>query len=72
MNRLPLATRVKILQLIVEGASMRSIGRVLDVSPNTVDKLLREVGEACLAVHDQEVRNVRAKRVPCDELWSFC
>src|ERR1039458_9675108 len=72
MNRLPIAARIKILQMLVEGSSMRSIGRVLDVSPNPVDKLLRQAGEACVAIHDQEIRNVRAQRVQCDEIWAFC
>jgi IS1 family transposase len=58
--------------MLVEGASMRSIGRVMDVSPNTVDKLLREAGAACQAIHDKEIRNIRATRVQCDEIWSFC
>lgn len=51
---------------------MRSISRVADVSINTVSKLLAEAGEACLAIHDETVRNVPAKRVQCDEIWSFC
>ncbi len=51
---------------------MRSIARVLDVSPNTVDKLLREAGQACIAIHDAQIRNVQAQRVQCDEIWSFC
>lgn len=72
MNCLSTDQRVKILQLIVEGTSMRSIGRVLDVSPNTVDKLLREAGQACIAIHDAHVRKVHAQRVQCDEIWSFC
>jgi len=44
---------------------------VADVSINTVDKLLREAGEACVLFHDETVRNVTAKRVQCDEIWSF-
>ena len=51
---------------------MNSIARVADVSPNTVAKLLEEAGRACEAFHDREVRNVKAKRVQCDEIWSFC
>lgn len=51
---------------------MRSISRVADVSINTVSKLLVEAGEACLALHDQTVRNVKASRIQCDEIWSFC
>ena len=72
MNRLSLQKRITILQMLVEGVSMRSISRVAQVSPNTVDKILREAGAVCLAIHDQEVRNVHAKRVQCDEIWSFC
>jgi IS1 family transposase len=72
MNKLPLAKRVQILAMLCEGSSMRSISRVADVSINTVSKLLIEAGEACLALHDETVRNVKASRVQCDEIWSFC
>ena len=51
---------------------MRSISRVADVSINTVSKLLVEAGEACLAIHDETVRDVKASRIQCDEIWSFC
>jgi IS1 family transposase len=71
-NKLPLAKRVQILSMLVEGSSMRSISRVADVSINTVSKLLADAGEACIAHHDEAVRNVKAKRVQCDETWSFC
>jgi IS1 family transposase len=71
MNKLPLATRVQILSLLVEGASMRSISRVTGVSINTVTKLMIEAGEACAAYHDETVRNVRSARVQADEIWSF-
>lgn len=72
MNKLPLAKRVQILAMLCEGSSMRSISRVADVSINTVTKMLEDAGEACLALHDSQVRNVRASRIQCDEIWSFC
>ncbi len=50
---------------------MRSISRVAGVSINTVTKLLIDAGHACAAFHDQTVRNVAAKAVQCDEIWSF-
>lgn len=50
---------------------MRSISRVADVSINTVSKLLVDAGKFCADLHDQEVRNVKASRVQCDEIWSF-
>ena len=72
MNKLPLTKRTQILAMLCEGSSVRSISRVADVSINTVTKLLEQAGEACLALHDETVRNVKASRVQCDEIWSFC
>jgi IS1 family transposase len=43
-----------------------------DCSINTVTKLLEDAGRFCRAFHDEMVRNVNAKRVPADEIWSFC
>jgi len=71
MNKLPTETRVQILSMLCEGASMRSVSRLADVSINTVTKLLIQAGEACEAFHDERVRNVKARRVQCDEIWSF-
>ena len=71
MNKLLPAKRTQILSMLCEGSSMRSTSRVADVSLNTVDKLLRDAGKACAAFHDQAVRNVKAKRVQVDEVWSF-
>jgi IS1 family transposase len=72
MNKLPLAKRVLILNMLVEGSSMRSISRIADVSINTVTKLLVDVGEAAAKYHHENVRGVRASRIQCDEIWSFC
>jgi IS1 family transposase len=72
MNKLPLDKRTQILAMLCEGSSMRSISRVADVSINTVSKLLVDAGEACAAYHDRYVRNVKAERIQCDEIWSFC
>jgi len=71
MNKLPLSKRVQILSMLCEGSSMRSISRVVDVSINTVTKLLADAGEACEAFHDETVRGVKSKRIQCDEIWSF-
>lgn len=71
MNKLPLKTRVQILTMLCEGSSMRSISRVCDVSINTVSKLLVDAGKFCADLHDREVRNVKAQKIQCDEIWSF-
>lgn len=72
MNKLDIKTRITILNMLVEGSSMRSISRITGVSINTVTKLLEDAGRACAAYHDVTVRNVKAAHVQCDEIWSFC
>ena len=71
MNKLPHTTRAQILAMLCEGASMRSVSRPADVSINTVSKLLVDAGKACATFHDDTVRDVKSKRVQCDEIWSF-
>ncbi|HEX4768038.1 MAG TPA: IS1 family transposase [Lichenihabitans sp.] len=71
MNKLPLAKRAQILTLLCEGSSMRSVERITGASINTVSKLLVDAGKACAAFHDDKVRGVKAKRIQCDEIWSF-
>jgi IS1 family transposase len=57
--------------MLVEGSSLRWISRVCDVSINTVTKLLVDAGRVCAVFHDEKVRNVKARRVQVDEIWSF-
>jgi IS1 family transposase len=72
MNKLDIATRAKIIHMLVEGSSLRSISRIADVSINTVTKLLIDAGAVAAAYHDQSVRGLKSQRVQCDEIWSFC
>lgn len=71
MNKLPIEKRRLILNMLVEGSSMRSISRIADVSINTVSKLLVDAGTACIAIHNEMVQGVTASRIQCDEIWSF-
>ena len=60
MNTLSDTKRIQILNMLVEGSSMRSISRIANVSINTVTKLLVEAGHACEAFHDEKVQNVHS------------
>ena len=71
MNRLSLQERTKILGYLTEGMSMRAASRLADVSINTVTKLLVDVGTACEAYQIENIKSIAAKRVQCDEIWSF-
>jgi IS1 family transposase len=72
MRKLAHSDRARILHLLCEGMSIRAITRTTGASKNTVAKLLVDAGKACAAYHDQFVRKVKASRVQCDEIWSFC
>jgi len=71
MNKLPLQKRTQIINLLVEGMSLRATSRIADVSINTVTKLLVDVGRACQEFHDATVHNLTSTHVQCDEIWSF-
>jgi len=71
MNKLPIDKQIQIINLLVEGNSLRATSRIADVSINTVTKLLVSVGKACQDFHNEKVVNVSTKRIQCDEIWSF-
>lgn len=71
MNRLDNGKRAQIIHCLVEGNSIRATVRLTGAAKNTVTKLLVEIGEKCQTFHDKHVRHVSARRVQCDEIWSF-
>lgn len=71
MNKLNTEARAAVVTALVEGASIRSTSRMTGRSQQTISKLLLDLGAACVRYHDAAVRNVRASRVECDEVWSY-
>jgi len=71
MNKLPLQKRTHIINLLVEGNSMRATSRIAGVSINTVTKTLVDVGFACMTFNNEMVKDLQCKRVQADEIWSF-
>src|SRR5580693_723681 len=71
MNTLANGDRVRVIAALVEGNSIRSTSRMTGIARNTVTKLLVDLGRACMAYHDQHVRNVRVRRLQCDEIWAY-
>ncbi len=71
MSRLSPEKQAAVVRCLVEGNSIRSTVRMTGAAKNTVTKLLVELGEACMAYMGQHIRGVKAKRVQCDEIWSF-
>lgn len=46
-------------------------GRTVDVSNNTIPKLLKSAGMVCAAFQDAKLHILSCKRVEVDETWSF-
>jgi IS1 family transposase len=72
MNRLSTEKRAAIIGCLVEGNSIRGTVRITGAAKNTVTKLLVELGEACAAYQDRELRNLPCRVIECDEIWSYC
>lgn len=71
MNSISQADKVRVVAALVEGNSIRATSRLTGVARNTVTKLLVDLGRACMAYHDRYVRNVRVRRLQCDEIWAY-
>jgi IS1 family transposase len=72
MNKLTNETRAQVLSMLCEGMGINATCRVTGVAKMTVLKLLADAGAACEKFHDENVRNVKSKKIQCDEIWSFC
>lgn len=71
MNKLNLERKAQVIRTLCEGNSIRSTARITGTAVNTVVKLLREVGAACLEYQDKTMHNLPCKKLQCDEIWSF-
>jgi IS1 family transposase len=72
MNRIDTETRCRVIAALVEGDSIRATVRMTGVAKNTIQKLLLELGDACLSYQDRAMRNLTCKRIQIDECWAFC
>lgn len=69
--RLPRDKAEFILNLLLEGNSIRSTMRLTGVDQNTIMALVLEVGERCERYFTARLRNLTVSSAQCDELWDF-
>jgi IS1 family transposase len=72
MNKLTHEKRCAVVRCLVDGCSVRATTRITGVAKNTIQRITRELGEACLKFQDKMLRNIQSRRVQCDEVWCFC
>jgi len=63
--------KTRVVATLVEGNSIRSTVRMTGVAKNTVTKLVLDLADACAGYHNRYVRNLRVRRLQCDEIWQF-
>jgi transposase-like protein len=68
---LPMEKAELILRMLLEGNSVSSVSRFLDVHIATILKVLVKAGERCERIMGEHIRNLAVRDVECDELWSF-
>jgi IS1 family transposase len=71
MNRLAISKRTQVIAALVEGVSINATCRLTGVAKHTVLNLLRDLGCAAAEYHNRVVRNLKVRRVQCDEIWAF-
>jgi IS1 family transposase len=72
MNKLKREKQVQVIAALVEGNSINSTVRMTGVHKTTILKLLAALGVACADYQDRTLRNLKCKRIQCDEIWQFC
>jgi IS1 family transposase len=71
MNQLPLYKQILILSALVEGNSLRSISRMLNVHRKAIVKLLVDGGKRALELHDKYMVNLKSNYMQVDEIWTY-
>ncbi len=70
-STIPLADIEKVLQLLIEGCSVRSAERISGLHRDTILRLLVTAGQQCEKLLGRLIVNIPVKDIECDELWNF-
>ena len=68
---LSLEKALLVLQMLVEGVSIRSTQRITGVEKKTILSLLVLAGEKCERLMEEKLRKVTVKDIQLDEIWAY-
>ncbi len=71
MNTLKKEKQLAVISALVEGNSIRSTERMTGVHRDTIMRLTLRVGEQCLKLLDETMRNLTCPNLQIDELWCY-
>src|SRR5258708_39049236 len=68
---LPEEKALMVLQMLVEGNSIRSINRITGIEKKTILTLLNVAGERCEDLMNRYMRKVHVSDLQLDEIWTY-
>lgn len=71
MNQIDKEKKTQIINCLIEGNSIRSTERMMDVHRDTIMRLLVSAGEGCAAIMDKTMRNLPCRYIQVDEIWAY-
>jgi IS1 family transposase len=71
MNKLSLQKKAQVIASLAEGNSVRATVRMTGVSKDAITRLLVSAGTKSADFQDKNLRNLKCRRIQCDEIWQF-
>ncbi len=71
MNRLPREKQIQVISALTEGCTIRAAERMTGVHRDTITRLLIRTGDYCMTLMDDNINNVQAGIIECDEIWTY-
>lgn len=71
-HRTSVEDAVHVFTLLFEGMSIRATSRATGIDKDTISTMLLTMGDRAASLFDERVRNLRSKRIQCDEMWGYC
>lgn len=71
MYKINIDTQELAIRMLSEGNSIRSVERLTGAHRDTIMRLMVRVGDVCLKLLDEKMRNLPCERIEVDEVWTF-
>jgi IS1 family transposase len=63
--------QIAVVSALAEGSSIRSIERMTGVHRDTIMRLGVRIGQGCISLMDESMRDLPCRRLELDEIWGF-
>ena len=70
-NTLSTEKQIAIIAALAEGSSIRGIERMTGIHRDTIMRLGVKIGQGCMKVMSERMRNLSCDDIQLDEIWGF-